>query len=646
MTFTRVLAAFRSPLAALSLLWLAAICLTSVFASVLAPQDPLAQDLPAANQGPTGAHLLGTDGLGRDELSRVMFGSATLLWGAAEATVIALLIGVSAGLLAGFSGKTVDRVLLWLADLSFALPGFIVIVALAVIYPRNTAVLMGALGVISAGGVLRFTRNLTRAVREELFVDAAYTAGLSRRRVMTRHILPVITAPLTVQAVLMLSAGVIVGASLSFLGLGGNPEKPSWGQMIYEASQQMTSDPWLMVPSGAALIFTVMALNFIGGSLGDLTPGTRAARGTRARARMRPVRSVVRRPEAHGVGAEEAAPPQDEPLLSVRGLTVSFPGAQDGGVQPVVDGVGFEVREGRALGLVGESGCGKSISVLAIPGLVPQPGAVTGGSIRFAGEELVGLGERQLNRFRGSRIGLISQEPMVALDPSFTVGSQLCEVLAHTAGVPRRRRRERCLELLAEAGIADPVRTAASYPHQLSGGMAQRAAIAMALAGSPQLLIADEPTTALDVTVQAEILDLLRELKEQRGMALLLVTHDLGVVADICDDMAVMYAGQVVEQGAVEDVLAAPLHPYTRGLLASTPESAAHTGRLSAIAGTVPQPKDWPTGCRFADRCPHAQERCRTAPVALESPVALKADDGRDAARCVRAVDLFVEARS
>ncbi|MFJ8794357.1 dipeptide/oligopeptide/nickel ABC transporter permease/ATP-binding protein [Streptomyces sp. NPDC102462] len=611
-----------SPVVVLSLVWLVAICVTSAFSSTLAPQDPLAQDLAAVGQGPSGAHLLGTDTLGRDVLSRLMFGASTLLWGAAEATAVALLVGVPAGLLAGFSGRKLDRVLSWLADLSFSLPGFVVIVAVAVIYPQNTAVLMGVLGLISAGGVLRFTRNLTRAVRHELFVDAAQLAGLPRRWILSRHILPVIAAPIMVQAVLGMAAGVVVLASLSFLGIGSDPEQPNWGQMIFEASQQITIQPWLMVPSGTALILTVMALNFLGTSLRDLVPGSRS------RARVRPVRA------ARTADAPAGDPVDGEPLLAVRDVTVSFPAAEPESVQPVVDRVSFEVRAGQTVGLVGESGCGKSISVLAVPGLVPSPGAVTGGSVRFGGEELIGLNERQLARFRGKRIGLISQEPMVALDPSFTVGSQLREVLRRTAGVSRADSHGRCLDLLGEVGIVDPARTAKSYPHQISGGMAQRAAIAMALAGEPELLIADEPTTALDVTVQAEILDLLRELKDKRGMALLLVTHDLGVVADSCDRVAVMYAGQVVEEGEVEEVLSAPQHPYTRGLLASTPEASAGTGRLDAIAGVVPQPKDWPEGCRFADRCPHAQEQCRVRPVELVTK------DGPCAARCVRTAEL------
>jgi peptide/nickel transport system permease protein len=618
-------ALLHSPVSAVSLLWLIAVVVVSIFASLLAPYSPVQNDLTALFQGPSLHHLLGTDELGRDVLSRLMFGGGTLLWGAAEATAIALLLGVPAGLLAGYSGGKPDRLLSWLADLSFAVPAFVVVVALAVIYPQNVVILMGALGVIASGGVLRFTRNLTRAVRDELYVDAARVDGLTRRQILVSHVLPVISPPLVVQAFTGMSVGVIVLASLSFLGLGTNPETPNWGQLIYDASQQVTTDPWLMVPSGAALVLTVMALNFLGSSVRDLAPGTRP--GARAR-----------RPRRTGPGRWQPAKAPVEPsagsLLRVRDLVVAFPVPGEGRLQAVVDHVSFDLPAGQTLGLVGESGCGKTMSVLAIPGLTPAPGVIAAGSIRFDGAELVSASGRSVAAVRGARIGYISQDPMGALDPSFTVGSQLREVLRRHTRASRRVVREHCLDLLREVGIADPAATARLYPYQISGGMAQRVAIAIALSGQPDLLIADEPTTALDVTVQAEILDLLRELKERRTMALLLVTHDLGVVADTCDTVAVMYAGQIVEQGSAEDVLGNSRHPYTLGLLSSMPEAGGTGARLAAITGAVPAPQDWPVSCRFEPRCPMAAEVCRAGPVALAL-----IPPGRSS-RCVRVAEL------
>jgi len=622
-----------SPVSAASLLWLVTVVVVSAFAPLLAPYNPLQNNLNALLQGPSLHHLLGTDELGRDVLSRLMFGGATLLWGAAEATAVALLLGVPAGLLAGYTGKTADRLLTWVADLSFALPAFVIVVALAVIYPQNVVILMGALGVISAGGVLRFTRNLTRAVRDELYVDAARVAGLRRRQILLRHILPVIAPPLVVQAFVGMSVGLIVLASLSFLGLGTNPETPNWGQMIYGASQQITSDPWLLVPAGAVLVLTVTALNFLGNSVRDLAPGTRQS----GRARRPGLRREAGRRDLPQTGAAGLAEPSGSSLLSVRELVVAFPAPGPAGLQAVVDRVSFDVAAGEAFGLVGESGCGKTMSVLAVPGLVPAPGVVAGGSIRFDGIELVGAPGRVLRRVRGSRIGFISQEPMSSLDPSFTVGSQLREVLRRHGRIGRRTARARCNELLTEVGIPDPAATAKCFPHQVSGGMAQRIAIAMALGGEPDLLIADEPTTALDVTVQAEILDLLRGLSERRSMALLLVTHDLGVVADICDRVAVMYAGQIAEEGSAGELLSDPKHPYTIGLLSSMPGAAKAGTTLTAIPGTVPVPLDWPAWCRFEPRCALAAEACRAGAIALSEP-----GPGR-LSRCVRVAELAGE---
>jgi peptide/nickel transport system permease protein len=288
------------------------------------------------------------------------------------------------------------------------------------------------------------------------------------------------------------------------------------------------------------------------------------------------------------------------------------------------------VRAGESIALVGESGCGKTMTALALMGLVPPPGRISGGQIIFEGKDLAQLDESALNQVRGVSIGLISQEPMVALDPSFTIGSQLREPLRYHKKLSRQAAQERAIELLRLVGIPRPEVVAKSYPHQLSGGMAQRVAIAIALTGEPKLLIADEPTTALDVTIQAEILDLLRSLQEQMGMALILVTHDLGVVADMCSRAVVMYAGQVVEEAIVDNLFDRPLHPYTMGLLRSMPDLNDTEGKLHTIEGSVPPPQRWPAYCHFADRCPYVTVTCRSGPIPLLVP-----EPGR-ASRCIR----------
>jgi oligopeptide/dipeptide ABC transporter ATP-binding protein len=298
------------------------------------------------------------------------------------------------------------------------------------------------------------------------------------------------------------------------------------------------------------------------------------------------------------------------PLLSIDGLTVEFPSAK--GALRAVDDVSLHVNRGETLGLVGESGSGKSMTALAVIGLVPPPGRIAGGSVRFNGANLTGMRERDLRRIRGAGVGFVFQEPMTALNPVFTIGSQLVETLAAHDIATGKAAERKAAELLDAVRLPDPERRLRDYPHQLSGGQRQRALIAMALACDPALLIADEPTTALDVTVQAEILDLLREMKSRLGLALLLITHDLGVVAETADRVAVMYAGRIVEQSPVAELFADPLHPYTRGLLGSMP--GREQGRqLRAIPGVVPPLGNLPPGCTFAPRCPDRFEPCDKA---------------------------------
>ncbi|MGY6633664.1 MAG: ABC transporter ATP-binding protein [Alkalilacustris sp.] len=303
-----------------------------------------------------------------------------------------------------------------------------------------------------------------------------------------------------------------------------------------------------------------------------------------------------------------------EAVLEVRDLSIRFRG------QPVdlIDGVSLTIPAGRTLCVVGESGCGKSVTSLAVMGLLPRRSAtVTAGSIRFRGQDLLGMGEAALADLRGNRMAMIFQEPMSSLNPVFTVGDQVAEAVRRHTGCGMREARERALEMFRRVRMPAAEKRLDEYPHQLSGGMRQRVMIAMALANRPALLIADEPTTALDVTIQAQILDLMRELQRETGTALMMITHDLGVVAEIADEVAVMYAGRVVEQGSVAQIFDAPQHPYTLGLMGSMPAIAGRSGRLLTIPGTVPVPEAMPPGCRFASRCPFAVPDCdaRTPPL-------------------------------
>jgi oligopeptide/dipeptide ABC transporter ATP-binding protein len=318
-------------------------------------------------------------------------------------------------------------------------------------------------------------------------------------------------------------------------------------------------------------------------------------------------------------------------LLEVENLRTQF--QTRAGLVRAVDGVSFHLEEGELLGLVGESGCGKSITALSLMRLVGPPGRVTGGEIRFGGENLLAATEDRMREIRGDDIAMIFQDPMTSLNPVYTVGEQIAEALRLHRKLNRRRAREAAVEAMREVSIPDPARRADDYPHQLSGGMRQRVMIAMALACDPRLLIADEPTTALDVTIQAQILELIDELRRTRNLAVLLITHDLGVVAEVADRVAVMYTGRIVEESPVEELFARPKHPYTEGLLRSVPKlTEAHVAkaeRLSTIEGTVPKPTNLPDGCHFAPRCPHRMPRC------TEGDLPLYQLEGGVSVRCV-----------
>ncbi len=621
--------------------FLVVVVLGSVAAPLLAPHDPGQQDLAAALAGPSAEHWLGTDRLGRDVLSRLMYGGQITLVGVLEAVIVFVVLGAGLGILAGYLGGWVDRLVSGLSDLLLALPGIILLLMVLAVFPANGAATMVALGAMTAPILLRVTRGVTLGVREELYVRAARLSGLTAPRIMGRHILPRLTGPITVQVFLFAATAVLVQGALSFLGLSTpETEGPSWGNMVAHAAEVTNRDLWLAVPTGGILVLTVLALGLLGDAVRDRT----ARRDGGAPAGERPRRSTVEAQRRAGATVlDERAVNGSAPLLAVRGLTITLPGP--GGPVTVVRDVGFEVAPGECVGLIGESGSGKTMIARSLLGLLPGGGVVTAGSAVFRDRtgsspvDLARLPEREFAGIRGRRIGLVSQEPAGGLDPSFRVGSQLAEVIRRHEPMSRRQAWARALELLATVRLGEPERVARQYPHELSGGMAQRVSIALALAGNPSLLVADEPTTALDVTVQAEILALLRDLQVRLGMAVILVTHDWGVLADLCDRAVVVYAGQVVEQAGVDELYRDPRHPYTRRLLAANPHVAPVGTGLATIGGVVPSPSAWWTGCRFEPRCPHAVARCSAASVPLQPVVSEPASSGR-LVRCVRAEEL------
>jgi len=556
-------ALYTNPLSLGSVIWLVIVVVVCFSAGLLPLADPLQQDLSRALQLPTIDHLLGTDSLGRDVLSRILYGGRGALLGALEAVVIALIIGGVFGVVAGYFGGWLDALANRVADLLFSLPALVILLAFAAIFGSNITASMATYGILVSANYLRLGQAATRAVRNELYVDAARVAGFSQRRIIFSDVMPNVVGPLIVQSSLTFGTALLIQASLGFLGLGPPPPSPDWGAMISEASRYLNKQPWLLVPTGVVLILTITAANLIGDALRD-GDGKRHRFSMLLRARNHSLLASRQRPVKAATDATDSSA-----LLSVRDLTVTFP--TDDGEVDVVRGIDFNVTRGEVVGLVGESGSGKTMTALSILGAISYPGRVSKGEIRFAGQDLVALPEKQMAQIRGKRIGMISQEPMVALDPCFTVAAQLMAPLRRHRKLDRKAARAQARELLGEVGLPNVDAVMKSYPFQLSGGMAQRVAIAIALAGSPELLIADEPTTALDVTVQAGILDLLRSLREKFGMSILFVTHDLGVVADICERVIVMERGKIVERADVEKLFRNPEHPYTQQLIAATP---------------------------------------------------------------------------
>jgi peptide/nickel transport system permease protein len=605
----------RRPVAMVCCVYLVVVIAVAIIAPIALPwvKGQNAGNLLAVNQGPSLQHLLGTDTLGRDVLDRLLVGTQVTVLGVVEALVVVLLLGVPLGLAAGYLGGGPDRAVTWLADLTFSVPAIVIILVVLSVFPESMLAGMVAFGVLAAPGLMRVVRSATLPVREELYIQAAQVSGLSRPYILTRHVLPRISGAVIVQASLLAAVALGVQTGLAFLNLLVQSPAPSWGGMVADGTSVLLLHPWLIWPPGIAIALTMLALCLLGDAVRDATTeawsppgGLRASAGT-----------ARRQPE--NVTGAPAPVARISPLLSVENLSIVF--SSRSGTARVVDDVSFDVNEGEAVGIVGESGCGKTVTTSAILGLLPGTGRIEEGYIRFFGQDLAGLSETELRKVRGREIALVSQEPMIGLDPAFRVGWQLQEAVRLHLQVGRTEARDRAIQLLASVHLPHPETVARRYPHELSGGMAQRVAIARALAGEPKLLIADEPTTALDVTVQAEILELLRELQASRKMAVLIVTHDWGVVADICHRVVVMYAGQVVERSELAEMFHAPLHPYTKALLSSNPHHAASTEMLPTIPGSVPQPGAWPPGCRFHPRCSYATPACAEGTIALEEPV-------------------------
>jgi len=597
----------RRPLSVISGLFLLCVITATIAAPWLAPYSPDAQNYGALFTGPNSHYLLGTDDLGRDLLSRMMYGGRISLLGVAEALIVYLVLGLPAGLVAGYVGGWFDSLVVWLSDLSFAVPQIVVVLAVLAILGEKSSVAMITLGILGAPGLMRIARGATMAVEREQYIVAARVSGLTRRRTITRHVLPRIAGSIIVQVSLFAGVALIFQTGIDYLGLATQPPTPSWGSMIAEGSQYMANDPWMIIPPGILVALVILAFGLLGDGVRDsyTEVWSSASRGS-----VKAKRSLRIGSASNVTVSRPPAPPSDsQALLEVRTLSVALR-RKDADVS-ITSEVSFSVNSGEAIGIVGESGCGKTITGHAIIGLLPKGADIIGGEIYYAGQALRDASERQMGLLRGREIAMVSQEPVASLDPAFPVGAQIAEVARTCRGITRTEARKVALELFALVRLPNPAQIYKRYPHELSGGMAQRVGIAAAIAGRPKLLIADEPTTALDVTVQAEILELLHDLRSEMGLALILISHDWGVVADLCDKVIVMYAGQVVERASLSAMLREPRHPYTAALLASDPHKASTGSRLPALAGSVPSIGQWPRGCHLAPRCPLATDQCR-----------------------------------
>jgi len=586
------------------LVMLAIVIFVAIFAPILSPYDPSSTHNVTTSDvynAPSAAHWLGTDDAGQDVLTNFIFGARVSLIIGFFAAFISLIIGGVFGIVAGFYGGRTEAVLMRFTDIMLVIPDMpLMMVVIALTKPSilNIIIVIGALYWTTTA---RMVRSQTLAVKSRKFVLRARAIGSGKGHIIRHHILPLVLPILVVQAVLVVSSAVLAESTLSFLGLG-DPTALSWGQMLNYAfgrGAMSTGAWWALVVPGFGIVWVVLGLTLLGQGLEQvLNPRLDTHH-------LMPGRPVVRNEAGKGVEISN----EQNPLLDVQNLSVNY---VNNGKPPAraVENISFTLKEGELVGLVGESGCGKTTLMLALLRLLPAAGQIVNGNVFFHDRDLTTLTDDEINAVRWKDISIVFQGAMNALNPVRTVGEQIAEAITkHLPGFPRDQRlQERVIELLDLVGIAADHRD--HYPHQYSGGMRQRAMIAMALACNPQVIIADEPTTALDVMIQAQILELLDSLRKKLGLAIIFVTHDLGVVAEMCDRVLVMYGGVTAEYADVDIIYNGARHPYTQELLKAFPDLTKPKKKLSSIPGYPPRLDALPIGCRFAPRCLRAIERC------------------------------------
>lgn len=629
--------------------FLLAIAVLAIFAPLIAQYSPLESTKPV--QSPSAQHWFGTDTIGRDIFARVAYGARSSLIIGLLATGAALLAAAVLGSIAATAGKAISEVLMRLLDIIMSFPGIALAAVFVAVFGNSLPVLVLAIGFLYVPQLSRVVRANILAEFGEDYVSAAKVMGARVPHILIKHVARNTVAPIAVFATVLVADAIVFEASLSFINAGVKPPNPSWGNILADGKQLLLSGAWwpTFFP-GLMILLTVLALNILSEGLTDAMASPtikRTAASTddqevstkntlgqvseaQARASLQDSLAQLRKAEL----ADDRRlhyTRNEAPILEVKDLSIAFPDAH--GDVNIVDQVSFHVAPGQTMGLVGESGCGKSLISMAIMGLLPKNARVEG-EILFEGKNLLELSPEQHNNLRGHDMAMIYQDALSSLNPSMLIKSQLNQLI--------RRGGKRSAEELLELVGLDPVRTLKSYPHELSGGQRQRVLIAMALTRNPRLLIADEPTTALDVTVQHQVVDLLNDLREKLGFSMIFVSHDLALVAKLAHKITVMYAGQVVEQGQTRELLANPQHEYTRGLLGAVLSIESGAERLYQVPGTVPSPREFVIGDRFAPRSAHQNvgidERPVLRPVDGETDHTFAATDALLAARASEGV--------
>ncbi len=616
--------------ARVSLVVLLLLVLAAIFAPLVAPHDPL--EIFVARQAPSFEFPFGTDDKGRDVLSRMIYGARYSLTIGLLATALALVCGSIFGSIAAVSRKGVSEVIMRCMDVIMSFPGIALACVFVTVFGNNLPSLIFAIGFLYIPQIARVVRANVVSEYGQDYVRAVVVSGARAPWILIKHVVRNCIAPVMVFTIVLVADAIVFEASLSFINAGIPEPTPTWGNILADARAGVLAGQWWQATfPGLAIMITVLCLNILSEGMTDAMAAAPKAPVKASDADLNTDREadrLVADPTlAYAAQAEMLekrlaqlaaieqqrtdrfqAHTEEEPILEVRDLCIKFP--RHGDVN-VVDHVSFVVRPHQTMGLVGESGCGKSITSLAIMGLLDKRAQISG-EILYKGQNLLELNEKEMNALRGREIAMIYQDALSSLNPSMLIRSQMKQLT-------KRGGTRDAEDLLRLVGL-DPKRTLDSYPHELSGGQRQRVLIAMALTRDPKVIIADEPTTALDVTVQKQVIDLLNNLQKELGFAMVFVSHDLALVAEVANSITVMYAGQVVEQGGVNDILCHPIHEYTRGLLGSVLSIEAGGDRLHQVPGSVPSPKDFPAGDRFRPRSSHPDAASDVRPVLKHVP--------------------------